>query len=85
MNNSHLFKEGSRRKEFTQQDKPLLKKKTSKTVKSRRFKRTKNNRGLESVRDQRLVEEKRERSQPAYQNDLSRQKTFDSKSGSKSK
>lgn len=85
MNNSHLYKGGFRRKELVHQEKPLFKKKISRPLKSRQFKKTKTNRGIDSLRDQKYGRKSRDLSKGRDGSNLSRQKTFDTKKVTKGK
>lgn len=66
-------------------EKPFGKRKTTRMSKSRKSKRTRTNRGTDFTKDPRGYEDRRDKSQPSHQNDLGRQKTFDSKQTSKGK
>jgi len=76
VSNSRLYKEIQKEKNMSNKTNNF-KRKTTRPVKTRKFKRTRTNRGLESMRDGKMGEDKRDHSQPSAQNDLGRQKTFD--------
>lgn len=79
INRSELYSNKARNTKNDVVDKPYLKRKTSRPIKSRRFTRARPTRGCDSVRDPKATLEKRENSLPTQSDNLSRQKTFESK------
>lgn len=80
-NQSDLYNNFDKPNQYTgPENKPFGKNKTSRPVKTRKFKKNRTNRELDSVRDPKLELDKRNNSTSSKDADLVRQKTFDSKS-----